>query len=221
MICAFAAVIGVFALVNAKEKPIEYSREELAELFEKYPVSLLCKEFDEKKVILSNPSSKEELNALIGSLTLEDPKLFEYDGKKSTIYSGTTENCESFAFLENDEEKVLVIENTDNNENREQWAHIFHLKERTVTESFFKSDVKNDLHIKLTFEGEYLSLIGVFFAFPLWYDLFKGRTALKEVFESKEKAIELFLLSIVSVDVVLLLIKIYLMIKQLPLSTKY
>ncbi len=51
MICAFAAVIGVFALVNAKEKPIEYSREELAELFEKYPVSLLCKEFDEKKVI--------------------------------------------------------------------------------------------------------------------------------------------------------------------------
>ena len=36
MICAFAAVIGVFALVNAKEKPIEYSREELAELFEKY-----------------------------------------------------------------------------------------------------------------------------------------------------------------------------------------
>ena len=114
MICAFAAIIGVFALVNAKEKPIEYSREELAELFEKYPVSLLCKEFDEKKVILSNPSSKEELNALIGSLTLEDPKLFEYDGKKSTIYSGTTENCESFAFLENNEEKVLVIENTDN-----------------------------------------------------------------------------------------------------------
>ena len=111
MICAFAAVIGVFALVNAKEKPIEYSREELAELFEKYPVSLLCKEFDEKKVILSNPSSKEELNALIGSLTLEDPKLFEYDGKKSTIYSGTTENCESFAFLENDEEKVLVVIN--------------------------------------------------------------------------------------------------------------
>ena len=54
---------------------------------------------------------------------------------------------------------------------------------------------------------EYLLLIGVFFAFPLWYDLFKGRTALKEVFESKEKAIELFLLSIVSVDVVLLLIK--------------
>ena len=92
MICAFAAIIGVFALVNAKEKPIEYSREELAELFEKYPVSLLCKEFDEKKVILSNPSSKEELNALIGGLTLEDPKLFEYDGKKSTIYSGTTEN---------------------------------------------------------------------------------------------------------------------------------
>ena len=42
MICAFAAIIGVFALVNAKEKPIEYSREELAELFEKYPVSLLC-----------------------------------------------------------------------------------------------------------------------------------------------------------------------------------
>ena len=68
---------------------------------------------------------------------------------------------------------------------------------------------------------EYLLLIGVFFAFPLWSDLFKGRTALKEVFESKEKAIELFLLSIVSVDVVLLLIKIYLMIKQLPLSTKY
>ena len=154
MICAFAAIIGVFALVNAKEKPIEYSREELAELFEKYPVSLLCKEFDEKKVILSNPSSKEELNALIGGLTLEDPKLFEYDGKKSTIYSGTPEHCESFAFLENDEEKVLVIENTDNNENREQWAHIFHLKERTVAESFFKSDVKNDLHITLTFEGE-------------------------------------------------------------------
>ena len=49
----------------------------------------------------------------------------------------------------------------------------------------------------------------------------EGRTALKEVFESKEKAIELFLLSIVSVDVVLLLIKIYLMIKQLPLSTEY
>lgn len=56
---------------------------------------------------------------------------------------------------------------------------------------------------------EYLLLIGVFFAFPLWYDLFKGRTALKEVFESKEKAIELFLLSIVSVDVVLLLIKLF------------
>ena len=56
--------------------------------------------------------------------------------------------------MENDEEKVLVIENTDNNKNREQWAHIFHLKERTVTESFFKSDVKNDLHITLTFEGE-------------------------------------------------------------------
>ena len=49
---------------------------------------MLCKEFDEKKVILSNPSSKEELNALIGGLTLEDPKLFEYDGKKSTIYRG-------------------------------------------------------------------------------------------------------------------------------------
>ena len=48
----------------------------------------------------------------------------------------------------------VVIENTDNNENREQWAHIFHLKERTVAESFFKSDVKNDLHITLTFEGE-------------------------------------------------------------------
>ena len=30
----------------------------------------------------------------------------------------------------------------------------FHLKERTVAESFFKSDVKNDLHITLTFEGE-------------------------------------------------------------------
>ena len=158
MICAFAAIIGVFALVNAKEKPIEYSREELAELFEKYPVSLFTFRYvrgeSQKKVILSNPSSKEELNALIGGLTLEDPKLFEYDGKKSTIYSGTTENCESFAFLENDEEKVLVIENTDNNENREQWAHIFHLKERTVAESFFKSDVKNDLHITLTFEGE-------------------------------------------------------------------
>ena len=81
MICAFAAVIGVFALVNAKEKPIEYSREELAELFEKYPVSLLCKEFDEKKVILSNPSSKEELNALIGGLTLEDPKPFDTKGR--------------------------------------------------------------------------------------------------------------------------------------------
>ena len=67
---------------------------------------------------------------------------------------------------------------------------------------------------------EYLLLIGVFFAFPLWYDLFKGRTALKEVFESKEKAIELFLLSIVSVDVVLLLIKIYLMIKQLCIVVK-
>ena len=60
MICAFAAVIGVFALVNAKEKPIEYSREELAELFEKYPVSLLCKEFDEKKVILILPDKSLE-----------------------------------------------------------------------------------------------------------------------------------------------------------------
>lgn len=60
MICAFAAVIGVFALVNAKEKTIEYSREELAELFEKYPVSLLCKEFDEKKVILILPDKSLE-----------------------------------------------------------------------------------------------------------------------------------------------------------------
>ncbi len=68
---------------------------------------------------------------------------------------------------------------------------------------------------------EYLLLIGAFLVFPLWYDLFKGRAALKEVFKSKAKAIELFLLSIVFVDVVLLLIKIYLMIKQLPLSTKY
>ena len=64
MICAFAAVIGVFALVNAKEKPIEYSREELAELFEKYPVSLLCKEFDEKKVILSTIFQYSWINAL-------------------------------------------------------------------------------------------------------------------------------------------------------------
>lgn len=109
MICAFAAIIGVFTLVNAKEKPIEYSREELAELFEKYPVSLLCKEFDEKKVILSNPSSKEELNALIGGLTLEDPKLFEYDGKKSTIYSGTTENCESLHSWKMMKKKCLLL----------------------------------------------------------------------------------------------------------------
>ena len=74
-------------------------------------------------------------------------------GRKARFIAGLLK-IESFAFLENDEEKVLVIENTDNNENREQWAHIFHLKERTVAESFFKSDVKNDLHITLTFEGE-------------------------------------------------------------------
>lgn len=154
MFCTLAVIIGVFAFVNAKEKRIEFSRDELAELFENYPVSLLSKEFDEKRVILSNPSNEEELNALIGSLTLEDPKLFEYEGKISTIYGGTTENCESFSFLENDEEKVLVIQNPDSNEKREQWAHIFHLKKGTVVESFFKSDAGNDLHIKLTFEGE-------------------------------------------------------------------
>ena len=33
MICAFAAIIGVFALVNAKEKPIEYAREEIPCIF--------------------------------------------------------------------------------------------------------------------------------------------------------------------------------------------
>lgn len=68
---------------------------------------------------------------------------------------------------------------------------------------------------------EYLLLIGAFLIVPLWYDLSKGRSALKEVFRNKPKAIELLLLSLISVDVVWLLIKIYLMMMQLPLSTKY
>ena len=68
---------------------------------------------------------------------------------------------------------------------------------------------------------EYLLLIGAFLIFPLWVDLSKGGIALKEVLRSKTKTIELFLLSIAFTDVVWLLIKIYLMIKQLPLSTKY
>ena len=68
---------------------------------------------------------------------------------------------------------------------------------------------------------EYLLLIGAFLIFPLWYDLSKGRAALKEVFKSKAKARKLLLLSIVSVHVVWLLMRIYLMIMQLPLSTKY
>lgn len=68
---------------------------------------------------------------------------------------------------------------------------------------------------------KYLILIGAFFAIPLWYDLSKGRSALKEIFRSKIKTAELFALSIMSTNFAWLLIKIYLMVKQLPLSTKY
>ena len=69
---------------------------------------------------------------------------------------------------------------------------------------------------------EYLLLIGALLIFPLWYALStKGMDALKEAFREKKKMIILLLLSLVSVNIVWVLIKIYLMIKQLPLSTKY
>lgn len=88
MICAFAAVIGVFALVNAKEKPIEYSREELAELFEKYPVSLLCKEFDEKKVILILPDKSLER-----ALVLQNMSYNSLYMSGSTLYNDVEVMC--------------------------------------------------------------------------------------------------------------------------------
>lgn len=68
---------------------------------------------------------------------------------------------------------------------------------------------------------DYLLLIGAFLVVPLWYDLSKGRPALKEALKNKTKAIEILLLSLILVDVIWFLLKIYLMIKQLPLSTKY
>lgn len=68
---------------------------------------------------------------------------------------------------------------------------------------------------------EYLLIIGAFLIVPLWYDLSKGRAAFKEVFRNKPKAIELLLLSLISVDIVWLIMKIYFMMKQLPLSAKW
>ncbi len=67
----------------------------------------------------------------------------------------------------------------------------------------------------------YLILVGAFLIVPLYYDLFKGRDALKRALKNKLQAIELIVLSVMTVEVVWILIKIYLMIKQLPLSTKY
>lgn len=69
--------------------------------------------------------------------------------------------------------------------------------------------------------AEYLTLIGAFFIIPIWYDLFKGTEALKEILKNKKKRVELFILSALSTEIVWTLIKVYLMVKQLPLSTKY
>lgn len=67
----------------------------------------------------------------------------------------------------------------------------------------------------------YVMLLGAILVVPLCYDLFKGRLAFREMLKSKSHRIELILLSAISFEIVWILIKIYLMLKQLPLSTKY
>lgn len=67
----------------------------------------------------------------------------------------------------------------------------------------------------------YLLLVGATLVVPLCYDLFKGSKALKELLGTKLGIIKITLLSSFVFSVVLVLLKIYLMIKQLPLATKY
>lgn len=68
---------------------------------------------------------------------------------------------------------------------------------------------------------EYLLLVGAFLIVPLWYYLSRGMAALEEVLRDKQKRIALLLLSLILVDIVWFLIKTYLMVRQLPLPTKY
>ena len=69
--------------------------------------------------------------------------------------------------------------------------------------------------------SEYLLLIGAFLTVPICYDLFKVSEGLKEVIKNKKKAAEILLLSVSYTGVVWVLLKIYLMVIQLQLSTKY
>lgn len=69
--------------------------------------------------------------------------------------------------------------------------------------------------------SEYLLLMGAFLTVPICYDLFKGNGELKEAIKDKKKATELLFLSLTFTGVVWVLLKVYLMVIQLPLSTKY
>ena len=69
--------------------------------------------------------------------------------------------------------------------------------------------------------AEYIVLLGAFFIVPLSYDLFRGRDALKEKIKSKKDLAEIVALSLLVTDIVWILLKIYLMMLELPLSTKY
>ena len=60
-VVSFFAIIGVLVIltgllifVNTRQDTVQYSREELEELFERYPVATLQKEFAEKNRFNSN-----------------------------------------------------------------------------------------------------------------------------------------------------------------------
>ena len=159
-VVSFFAIIGVLVIltgllifVNTRQDTVQYSREELEERFERYPVATLQKEFAEKNIVLSNPNSEKDFQMLIEDLPISDSKPFKYEGKNSMLYSGISKDGESFTLLENEEEQVFVVQITSTRGDHAQWEHIYHQKEGRIIESFFKSDVDTDMHIKLTFEG--------------------------------------------------------------------
>ena len=67
----------------------------------------------------------------------------------------------------------------------------------------------------------YLILIGSLFLAPLFYDLFKGRAALKELLSDKVRRIELLIVSVVIFGIVWCILATYLNTELLPFSTKY
>lgn len=154
VISVLVVLVGLLIFVNTGQDAVQYSREELEELFERYPVATLRKEFAEKSVVLSNPISEKDFQMLIEDLPISDSKPFEYEGKDSMLYSGISSDGESFTLLENDEEQVFVVQITSNRGERAQWEHIYHQNKGMIVESFFKSDADTDMYIKLTFEGE-------------------------------------------------------------------